>query len=106
LARIAVFVPDLMLGSRVNESLRAAGHEVVNAGAAAVPDSLGGAAAAVCDLDAVDPSDAAGLGVPVVAFSSHVDVETRRRALDAGLQTVVPRSRMVRELPDLVGNLL
>jgi hypothetical protein len=41
-----------------------------------------------------------------VGFYSHVDVETKRRAEAAGLGMVVPRSRMARELPQLVESLL
>jgi hypothetical protein len=38
----------------------------------------------------------------VIGFYQHTDVETKKRAEDAGLAIAVPRSRMVRELPDLV----
>ncbi len=48
----------------------------------------------------------AALGPPTLGFYSHVDVETRRRAEDAGFDLVVPRSRMARELPELAAGLL
>jgi hypothetical protein len=103
MARVVAVVSDLMLASRVQESLRAAGHEV--SVVPSLPDSVE-ADALVCDLDAVDPEAVAAAGVPAVGFYSHVDVETKRRAEAAGLGMVVPRSRMARELPQLVETLL
>ena len=103
MARVVAVVSDLMLASRVEESLRAAGHEV--SVAPSLPDSVE-ADAIVCDLDTTDPEAVAATGVPTVGFYSHVDVETRRRAEAAGLNMVVPRSRMARELPQLVQGLL
>jgi hypothetical protein len=103
MARVVAVVSDLMLASRVQESLRAAGHEV--SVAPSLPDPVE-ADAVVCDLDTVDPAAVAAAGVPAVAFYSHVDVETKRRAEAAGLGLVVPRSRMARELPQLVESLL
>jgi len=44
--------------------------------------------------------------VPVLAFYSHVDREARRRAEEAGIDLVVPRSRMAREMAALVEELL
>lgn len=103
MARVVAVVSDLMLASRVQESLRAAGHEV--SVAPSLPDSVE-ADAIVCDLDTVDPAAVAATGVPAVGFYSHVDVEMKRRAEAAGLGMVVPRSRMARELPQLVESLL
>ncbi|MFN8161001.1 MAG: hypothetical protein U0R52_08190 [Solirubrobacterales bacterium] len=96
-------VADLMLASRVEGSLRAAGHEVEVQ--AAMPGEVS-AEALVCDLDCVDPEAAAATGIPALGFYSHVDVETRDRASAAGVSMVVPRSRMARELPVLVERLL
>lgn len=103
MARIAVAVPDLMLASRMVEPLKAAGHEPATG---ALPGVAEGAELLVCDLDQTDPAEAAGLGIPVVAFYSHVDVETGERGREAGLELVVPRSRAARELPALVERLL
>lgn len=106
MALIVAFVPDLMLSSRVSASLTAAGHEVVNGADPSIPAVPEGAELVVCDLEAVDPVAIAALAVPSLGFYSHVDVETRHRALEAGVDVVVPRSRMARELPDLVAGLL
>ena len=101
MARIQSMVTDLMLSSRVSEPLRSAGHEV-----------SGGS-----EPDPVRRSDrrrprrrraaaVAAAGPPTLGFYSHVDVETRTQALEAGFDKVVPRSRMARELPELVAALL
>ena len=55
----------------------------------------------VADLDAENPEALVGLGMPVLGYYSHVDVETREAAEAAGVDLVVPRSRMARELPEL-----
>jgi hypothetical protein len=102
-ARVLAIVPDLMLASRVTEGLRAAGHEVVAESALLGPPE---ADAIVCDLDAADPAAVVATGLPVLGFYSHVDVDTRRRAEAAGVEVVVPRSRMARELPQLLEGLL
>lgn len=103
MARVVAVVSDLMLASRVQESLRAAGHEVVVT--PTLPDSLE-ADAIVCDLDDADAGSVAAAGVPALGFYSHVEVETKREAEAAGLDLVVPRSRMARELPQLLERLL
>jgi len=105
MARVVSIATDLMLSSRVEEGLRAAGHEVVTVGAVAGAP-LEGAEAIVADLDAADAEALAATGLPVLGYYSHVDVDTKARAEAAGLAQVVPRSRMSRELPDLVAALL
>ncbi len=104
MARVLGVVTDLMLASRVEAPLRAAGHDVVLRG------DLGADAgefdAIVADLEIADPDAVAAAGPPALGFYSHVDVETRRRAEAAGVALVVPRSRMARELPDLLAGLL
>jgi hypothetical protein len=105
MARVVALVADLMLASRVSTSLSAAGHEVVQSPQLSA-DALNGADLVVGDLDAVAPEDLAGRGFPVIAFYQHRDTETRTRAEAAGIELVIPRSRMVRELPELVERLL
>lgn len=105
MARVLAVVSDLMLASRVTAMLGAAGHEVDVV--PTVPETDGFEAdLVVCDLEITDPATAAALPAPVLGFYSHVDVETRTRAVDAGLELVVPRSRMARELPQLAARLL
>jgi hypothetical protein len=96
MARVAVVVPDLLFGSRVQGGVEAAGHEVVAAGAD--PDLV------IADVEVVDP---AAVGGPRrLGFYPHVQPELKRRAEAAGFDLVVPRSRMARELADLVARVL
>lgn len=105
MARVLSIATDLMLASRVDAALTAAGHHVVRA--ASVGDApLDEVDLVVADLDAESAAALAGLGPPVLGYYSHVDVETREAAEAAGLDLVVPRSRMARELPELAARLL
>ena len=92
MARVALVCPDLLFGSNVEGALRAAGHDVVRHDDTS---GVGEADVMVVDLNAIDGAPLPGM--PSVGFYSHVDQETRRRALDAGFDVVVPRSRMARE---------
>src|SRR3954453_14284250 len=86
--------------------LASAGHEVELVGSA--HEALSRAAdVVIVDLTAGEP-DATGIvgRVPTLAFYSHVDADVRARAEEAGYDLVVPRSRMAREGPDLVGRLV
>jgi acetylornithine deacetylase/succinyl-diaminopimelate desuccinylase-like protein len=104
-ARVLSIATDLMLGSRVEETLKAAGHEVVAAPSLAEA-SWEGVDLIVADLDAENPEALVGLGMPVLGYYSHVDVVTKEVAEAAGVDLAVPRSRMARELPGLVEGLL
>jgi hypothetical protein len=95
-ARVAVVVPDLLFGSRVQGGVEAAGHELVPVDGA--PDLV------IADVEVVDP---AGVEGPRrLGFYPHVQPELRKRAEEAGFDMVVPRSRIARELPDLVEKVL
>ena len=111
MARIVALLPDLLFGSKVQGMLAGAGHDVTVANS---PEELleqdGG------DLLVVDLCEDAErrialladavAGTKTLAFYPHTDVETRRRALAAGMDLVVPRSRMAREGASLLGGLL
>jgi hypothetical protein len=105
-ARIQAIVADLMLGSRVSETLGAAGHEVAVAPAIAQAGDLDRADVIVADLDCENPETLVGLGMPVLGFYQHTDAATREAAEAAGVDLVVPRSRLAREMPELVARLL
>src|SRR3954463_8245517 len=96
MARVAVVVPDLLFGSRVQGGVQAAGHQLVAADAN--PDLV------IADVEVVDP--AAVDGSRRLGFYPHVQPELKKRAEDAGFDMVVPRSRIARELPDLMERLL
>ena len=117
MARIALLCPDLLFGSKVQGALEVAGHTVNRFDdpepmrvAVQFHDLL------IVDLTAEDidgPAVVTSLrengelgAVPTLGFYSHVDVDTRRRAEEAGLSRVVPRSRMARETATLVTGLL
>lgn len=106
MARILAVAPDLMFASRIEATLGAAGHEVELASSIAEATELGGTDLLVVDLDR-EPADAVvGLGVPVLGFYAHLNTETREAADAAGVDVVVPRSRMAREMPELAAGLL
>jgi CheY-like chemotaxis protein len=116
-ARIALLSPDLLFGSKVQGALEVAGHDVNRFAtverlrvAAQFHDLL------IFDLTAEEIDGPAVLhalrehgeieGVPTLGYYSHVDAEMRKRALDAGFSSVVPRSRMAREGVEIVAKLL
>ncbi|HEU4739625.1 MAG TPA: hypothetical protein VFS54_11195 [Solirubrobacterales bacterium] len=105
MARVLSISNDLMLGSKVQETLKAAGHEVV-ASASIEESTWDGVDLIVADLDVENPEALVGLGMPVLGYYSHVDVATKEAAEAAGVDLVVPRSRMARELPALADRLL
>jgi DNA-binding response OmpR family regulator len=45
-------------------------------------------------------------GLPVLAFGSHMDLEARAKALQAGAQKVVANSKFASDMPGLVKHLL
>jgi hypothetical protein len=96
MARVAVVVPDLLFGSRVQGGVEAAGHEVV--GVDGDPDLV------IADVEVVDPASVSG--ARRLGFYPHVQPELKKRAEEAGFDMVVPRSRIARELPDLVEKVL
>jgi hypothetical protein len=105
-ARILALAPDLMFASRIEAALTATGHDVELASSLSEATGLADADVVVADLDRESPEALVGLGVPVLGYYSHVEVETREGAEAAGVDLVVPRSRMAREMPELVERLL
>lgn len=107
MARVLAFIPDLLFGSNVIGALQAADHEVVLVGALddSTPEAVD---ALVVDLtaDAGERIDrvrsSAVKDVPVLAFYAHVEADVRAQAEQAGFALVVPRSRMAREGPALI----
>jgi thiamine monophosphate synthase len=109
-ARVVALAPDLFFASKIEATLAAAGHDVHVA--STVGDTLAAATQAqivIVDLHAerLEPADLAERlpGRALLGFYSHVDTETRRSAEEAGFDLVVPRSRMAREMPELVAGL-
>ncbi|MEK6278376.1 MAG: hypothetical protein AABM29_10235 [Actinomycetota bacterium] len=105
MARIVVLSPDLMLGSKVEATLRAAGHDIT------LSPSIGeapiqGADLLIVDLELEKAEAVVGLGMPVLGYYPHTKSEIRQAAEAAGVDLVVPRSRMAREMTELVERLL
>lgn len=105
MARVVAVAPDLLLGSKIEAMLSAAGHEVTLAPALAEAP-LAEADLVVADLDTENAEALVGLGMPVLGYYSHVNAETKQAADAAGIDLTVPRSRMARELPQLTERLL
>jgi uncharacterized protein YbjT (DUF2867 family) len=125
MARALVLTRDLLFGSQVQGALTAAGHEVELVAdeprlrerlAAASGDAGRPVEVLVVDLTDGDLEAAATVlalsddvqldHVRTLGFYSHVEPEARERAERAGVELVVPRSRMAREGPELVAGLL
>jgi CheY-like chemotaxis protein len=115
-ARVTALIADLLFGSKVAGMLRQAGHEVqlVSSGAdgwepreavdVLLVDLVSEGPGGIAVLERLGGGDGMA-GVRTLAVYSHVDADTRRQAVDAGFDLVVPRSRMMREGADLVAKL-
>jgi hypothetical protein len=104
MALVHVLTDDLLFGSRLQADLRAAGHDVT---LGPTPDRS--AEAIVADLTHDADARIAALAQPrppTLAFFSHVEADVRARALAAGIELVVPRSRIAREGPALLAGVL
>ena len=78
MARVVTIATDLMLASRVDAMLTAAGHHVIARRARSQEAPLDEAELVVADLDVADPGGAGRRsGIPVLGYYSHVDVDTR-----------------------------
>ena len=102
MAKVAVLCPDLLFGSNVEGALRAAGHDVIRGDAQGVDVVVVDLCADDVDIEAIGGrTDARTLG-----FYPHVQVAVRARAEAAGVDMVVPRSRMNREGAALVDRVM
>ena len=114
MARVVAYVPDLLFGSNVQGLLTAGGHEValVTSAGAAGAALAGGADVLLVDLTSdaevrIGETGALTLGgARTLGFFAHVEPEVRDRAMAAGFDLVVPRSRMNREGAELVTRLV
>lgn len=105
MARIVAIAPDLLLGTRISETLTAEGHEVALAPSVAEA-RLDDAELLIVDVERETPEAVVGLGIPVLGFYPHTNAELRKTAEASGVDLVVPRSRLAREMPELVKGLL
>jgi hypothetical protein len=112
-ARVALFIPDLLFGSNVVGAVQAAGHEpVLIADVEGLRRELPFARALIVDLTAYAAERieqvriASPPGLRTLAYYSHVETDVRERAERAAYDLIVPRSRMAREGGALVDRLL
>jgi CheY-like chemotaxis protein len=117
MARVLALLPDLLFGSKVQGMLANAGHEVeVISSEPDAWDQIAGSDLLIVDLCS-DEIDGIGLvdtlatggelqGTKTMAFYRHTEPDVRARAIEAGFDLVVPRSRMNREGVALVDGLL
>lgn len=108
-------VQDLFFGEKLQSGLHGLGHQVAlldasdpGGAALALPN---GAGALIVDLECGDLALAAirlakAAGLPVLAFGPHVELALHEAAKAAGAEQVVPKSKLVRSFPELVGKLL
>ena len=102
---VLAVVRDLMFVSKITGAAKAQGAAVK---VVRDPVKLAGEAGRmlIVDLNLPDAVDAASVWlasskVPSIGFVSHVDAETARKAREAGIETVMARSRFVDVLEEL-----
>ena len=108
---VLVLVRDLLFASRISATARAIGVDVKmlrdeaklagETGRRLIVDLNQPAALEAAVAWKRERVDRDG-GVEVVGFVSHVDAETIRRAREAGVDHVLPRSRFVTELESIL----
>jgi CheY-like chemotaxis protein len=116
--KICLIVDDMFFASKINAAAAAAGREIERLRTQEQLEQLRTAPPllVIVDLKAerLDPLQAIAFlksrdelrAVPVVAFTSHVQTETIRRAQAAGCDVVLPHSAFTQLLPEIVaGNL-
>ncbi|HEY7891546.1 MAG TPA: hypothetical protein VIC05_04980 [Solirubrobacteraceae bacterium] len=116
MARVLALIPDLLFGSRVQSMLSIAGHDVrLLADPAALRAEQASGAVLVVDLTGEFDGPAllrelaqegSVQSLRTLGFYAHVDPAMRARALAAGFEVVVPRSRFAREGGELIERLL
>ncbi|TMF10025.1 MAG: hypothetical protein E6I38_05695 [Chloroflexi bacterium] len=108
---ILAVVDDLMIGLRIEEAAKAIGRtaEAVSSGdearqrlrSSAVEGLVVDLGMPRLDLDNL-VREARQTGAWLIAFYPHVNVELRRAGERAGVERVYPRSRFLRDLPNLL----
>ena len=115
MAKVFVLVSDLFFQTRIQEAARALGVslETFSSGPALLERACAESPALlIVDLNATSAQPVETIAalkanaslhvIPVVAYLSHVQVELERAARQAGTDSVLPRSKFTRELPELL----
>jgi DNA-binding NarL/FixJ family response regulator len=96
--------PDLLLGSRLDAPVRAAGGELVRGG----PDAVDGIDTVFVDLNAPEGLEAIAElrrrgAATLVGFCRHTDAEMRRQAMAAGADQVITNGALEAAALRIVG---
>lgn len=109
MSTVLLYVPDLMFETRIKDVARRLGYGVASFNRAEEPAlsmARAGAHLLIVALDAPGwESIVAGarqVGLPILAFGSHRNVDVMRAAKEAGCTEVLARSRFAAELPSLL----
>ncbi len=109
MAAILAYVPDLMFGTRIQDTARQLGYTIEMLEPGQEPEAVVARVAPALVVVALDtPAWEAAVragkraGAAVLAFGSHKNIELMRAARSAGCDEVVARSRMAAELPSLL----
>ena len=121
-ALILLLDSDLFFVVKVRTTLQHAGYTVQTARTAAdftrrLAAAAAAAAAAAPALALVNTAIAGqdwrgaitaarAAGIPVIAFGSHVDLETQQQAREAGATRVIANSKLAADLPGIVARTL
>ncbi len=111
MSKVAMMVDDMFFASKIRGAARGAGREVVSIKSVEqLEDDQ--PSMVLLDLnsqkfDAISTiefmkSKTELKGIPVLAFLSHVEVDLKRRAEEAGCDYVIPRSLFTEMLPQIV----
>lgn len=111
--RVLIAVPDLFFVTRIRAVAGRVAVAIEECPLETLAERCAADAPALVILDLHAPgdvlatvrtlkADARGARIPIVGFYSHVDGETRRRAIEAGVDHVLPRSAFTARLPELL----
>ncbi len=109
MAGILAYVPDLMFGTRIEDTAKRLGYTIhmlepgQDAGAA-MAEQVPALVVVALDAPGWEHVVRAGkqAGARVLAFGSHKNIDLLRAAKEAGCDEVLARSRMAAELPALL----
>ncbi|MGE5262245.1 MAG: hypothetical protein ACM3S0_02595 [Acidobacteriota bacterium] len=109
MAVILAYVPDLMFGTRIEDTAKRLGHTIQPLEPGQDPDAAVARLVPALVIVALDAPEwdrtvkaARTAGARVIAFGSHKNVELMRAAKNAGCDEVLARSRLAAELPALL----
>jgi CheY-like chemotaxis protein len=117
-AKVAVIVDDMFFAAKILGAAQAAGKEILRIKSdeqlREITTDLPSLTVIDLNSDRIDPlraiqflkSDPRSSAIPVVGFLSHIQVELKRQAEEAGCDYVIPRSVFSQMLPEIIsGNL-